>query len=209
MDTLTPPRSQLDTGTRWLPLAGVAFAVLQIIGDLTIGEFPDESTSLGKLTDFYAAHHAQVGLGGRFLEMSAAFLALFGAALCVRVWRTSPVAATIIGIGAAMDAFAEANAGATYHFLGDLGVTKNLSPQALQAWHAAGASLGVTAGVIVLTVGIALAAVTTPAVPHWIGWSGLGLALAQFTPVGFFASMLFLLWAMVAGLVLAARPTTE
>jgi hypothetical protein len=61
----------------------------------------------------------------------------------------------------------------------------------------------------VLALGVALAAVTTAAVPRWLGWSGLVLALAQFTPVGFLASMLFLLWALVAGLVLAVRPATE
>lgn len=208
MDTLTTTtttRSQVDAVTRWLPLAAVGFAVLQIAGDLTIGEFPDESTSLGKLTAFYAAHHAQVALGGRFLEVSAAFLALFGAALCARIWRFSPVAAAIVGIGAAMDGVAEATSGATYNFLGDLGATKNLSPQALQAWHVGGAGYGTSAGVVVLVLGIVVAALTTPAVPQWLAWSGLVLALAQFTPVGFLASMLFLVWMLVAGVVLMRR----
>lgn len=205
MDTLTQPRTQRDTLTRWFPLAAVGFAVLQVAGDLTIGDFPDETTSMGKLAGYYADHHAQVALGGRILEISGVFLALFGAAVCARVWRSSPLSAAVIGIGAAMDAFSDASDGARYHFLGDLGTTKNLSPQALQAWHVGGAAYGVSAGVVVLVLGIALAAATTTAVPRWLAGSGLVLALAQFTPVGFLASLLFLVWMLVAGLVLIRR----
>ena len=39
-----------DRLTRWLPLAGVAFAVLAMAGNLTIGDFPDIDTPIGKLS---------------------------------------------------------------------------------------------------------------------------------------------------------------
>jgi hypothetical protein len=209
MDTDTQLRDRTDTLARRLPLAGAAYAVLQITGDLAIGPFPGGETSTSDLTDFYHRHHAQVATGGRLLEASAIFLALFGVAVCLRA-RRSPVVAVIIAVGAAMAAEETATSGATYNFLGTISTGSHLTPQALQAWHLAGAEFGIGAGFTLLMVGIALAGLRTHAVPQWLGWSGLALGLAQMTTFGFLALMLSLVWALVAGIVMTLRdPATD
>ncbi|MDQ1603712.1 MAG: hypothetical protein QOE01_1557 [Actinomycetota bacterium] len=193
--------------TRLMPLAGVAFAVLSIAGNLTIGPFPDESTSPGRLAEFYRVHHANVAAGGRLLEWSAVFFALFAVGLAARVRTYSPVIASLVLVGAAVDTVADGFGGAVYSFLGGVGGDGHLSAAALQAVHSWGAAFGMGAGAAVFTIGVATAAALSRSVPAWLGWSALVLGVAQLTPVGFLASMLFLAWAAVAGVVLTVRPT--
>lgn len=211
MDTdVTPevtPTTPRDPSTqallRWLPLAGAAFAVLSIAGDLVVDKFPDENMPLARLTSYYAVHHAQVGTGGQLMEVSALFVALFGVALALRVRGASPLAAAVIGIGAATTCLADAYEGATFQFLGENATDANLSPQALQAWHVSAAAFGTSVPLLLLVLGMALAG---RALPVWLVWSAVVLAVAQFTPVGFLAGMLMLLWFLVAGITLALKP---
>lgn len=188
---------------RWLPLAGAAYAALSIAGDMVVGKFPDENTSLARLTSYYAAHHDQVGHGGQLMEISAIFLALFGVALALRVRGTNALSAAIIGVGAATACLAAAYEGATFQFLGENATDPNLSPQALQAWHVSAAGFGTSVPIVLFVLGIALAG---RALPVWLVGSAVVLAAAQFTPVGFLAGMLMLLWFLVAGVTLALKP---
>jgi hypothetical protein len=184
---------------RWLPLAGAAYAALTIAGDLVVDAFPDENTPVARLTSYYAAHHAQVGQGGRLMELSAIFLALFGVALALRVRPTNPVAAAVIAIGAATGCLAAAYEGATFRFLGENATDSNLTPQALQAWHASAAAFGTSVPVVLLVLGLVMAG---RALPAWLVWPAVVLAALQLTPVSFLAGMVMLLWFAVAGIAL-------
>lgn len=210
MSTLVSPQvattAQDDTSRtilRWLPLAGAVYAVLQIAGNLVIDAFPDENTPLGKLTSYYAGHHSQIARGGHLLEISAVFIALFGVALAVRVGRSNLVAAVTIVVAAATACLADAYEGATFQFLGEHGNSSSLSPQALQAWHVSAASFGTIVPTLLLVIGLVLGGRTLPA---WLVWSAVVLVVAQFTPVGFLASLVMLLWFLVAGIALAVKP---
>ncbi len=210
--TLTVPETVAEPRThrvRWLALTGTAFAVLQVVGDLTIGPFPAGTTRPAALVRFYADNHARVALGGHLLELSAIFLALFGIAVFARL-RTGGggglLAVTGL-VGAAMAALAEGAGGATYSFLGDIGADRAIDPVALQAMHANAAEFGTGTGMIVLLLAVFVASITTRAVPQWLGWPAVVIAVAALPvfPVGFLASLVFLLWCLVAGAVLAAR----
>jgi hypothetical protein len=209
MDTVTAPdvapTMPGETGpvlVRWLPLAGAAYALLMIAGDLVVDKFPDENTPLSTLTSYYANHHAQVGRGGLLMELSAIFVALFGAAVALRV-RRNAVAAVIVAVGAATMCLADAYEGATFRFLGENATDSHLSPQALQAWHVSAAAFGTSVPSVLLVLGMVLAG---RSLPGWLVWSAVVLAVAEFTPVGFLAGMLMLLWFLVAGIALAVRP---
>jgi hypothetical protein len=211
-DTLTASQTVVEPRThrvRWLALAGVAYAVLQAAGDLTIGPFPEGTTRPGTLVRFYSDHHGQVAVGGHLLELSAIFLALFGVVLFDRL-RTAGagrlLAATAL-VGTAMAALAEGAGGATYSLLGDIGANRALDPVALQAMHANAAEFGTGTGTVVLLLAVFVASLTTRAVPTWLGWPAVVIALGclPVSPVGFLASMLFVLWCLVAGVTLAIR----
>jgi hypothetical protein len=210
MEALTTPATTTETPVRaatgllrWLPLAGAAYAVLTIAGDLVVDAFPDENTPLGKLTSYYAGHHSQVGHGGQLMEIAAVFVALFGVAVALRVRVASPVAAAVIGIGAAISCLADAYEGATFQLLGEHSTDSQLSPQALQAWHVSAATFGTDVPTLLLVLGLVLAG---RAFPTWLTWSAVVLAVAGFTPFGFLAGMLMLLWFLVAGVTLALKP---
>jgi hypothetical protein len=203
-------RATDDSITRWLPLAGVGFGALQLAGDFVIGDFPDESTSSTRLVHYYASHHDQVGQGGRLMVLGCVFLALFVAGLVVRC-RHHFGAASVIAVGGAAMLAAEVASGSTYVLLGTIGSDSGVDAAALQAWHIGGAEFGIGVGTTVFLVGVALAGIVGDAVPRWVGWTALVLGVGiLMPPVGFFASMLTLLWALVAGPVLALRrPATD
>jgi hypothetical protein len=216
MSTLTHPaapvrhRSADHALARWLPLAGVGYAVLSIVGTLVIDQFPDENTSTGALARFYADHHAQVGRGGELLMLGGLFFGLFAAGLVVRA-RAHPAVAALIGIGAASMLAIEEQSNAIYALLGQIGTESNVDPAALQAWHIGGAAYGSIVPAATFMLGVALAAFVARALPRWVGVSSVVLGIGILVPglFGFFASLLFWPWALAAGIVLALRPTTD
>jgi len=191
--------------TRILPLAGVAYAVLIIAGDLTIGEFPDSDTSLRELSRYFAANSDQVRTGGQLMIWGGLALGLFGIAVWARVRQAAgpPVVAGLLLVGTAVAVVSELLGAGSYVTLGSIGGNPEVTPQALQAWYV-GSQFGGGGGTL-LMLGLFAAGVVSSAVPRWLAWSALVLAIAAVTPYGFQASMLFLLWTAVAGVALTVH----
>jgi hypothetical protein len=210
---MSTERSVEETGTallRFAPLAGVLFAGLTLAGDLTIGPFPDGSTPVGDLPAYYRAHGAHVSLGGTLMTLGAVCFAIFATAVWARL-RGAFVPAVVAGVvllGAAVDTMADLNSGAVYNLLGDLGRDSTVTGPALQAWHIQGAEFGVSGGAVLFLLGVWVAGIAYRALPRWLAWAGLVLAVALLapSPFGFLASMLVLLWVAAAGITLALKP---
>jgi len=196
--------SQLTS--RAVALAGAVFAVASVVSDLIVGKFPDTDTPLAQLSTFYAQHHARVAAGGLVQAWAAIPLAVFAAALYVRSRESGehPVANMVAMIGAAVAVVGTLGDGTAYWLLGHIGNDHAVGAGALQAWHILGSegTLVTGGGVAVLLLGVAAAG----AVPRWLAWPAVVIGLLQLTPVGFLASLLFLAWAAVTGVVLAVRP---
>jgi hypothetical protein len=193
---------------RLLPLAGTGFAVLVAAGYLSIGPFPDEGTAAPDLATYYASHHNQVGLGGMLLGYAAVLVALFGVALSMRARRAGAPAA-ISGaalVGTAVLTVDIVRAANVYATLGRIGGRASTDAGALQAWHIAGAAPTAAVGAVVLLLAVAAAGLGTRAVPRWLAWSALALALLLLSPLGFPAWLLFLLWTLAAPVALVLRP---
>lgn len=191
---------------RALPLAGIAFAVLTMAGNLVIGKFPDGKTPPGQLHAYYASHHAHLTAGAALFSWGIVFFALFGVALWSRVRRAAVpawVGASIL-VGFAVDAAVQLYSAGVYQVLGSVGANSNTSTGALQAWHIAGSEFGNGAGITIAMIGVGIAGLLARAVPRWLAVLGLIIGLAQLTPVGFLASLVFLLWSAVASIVLLA-----
>jgi hypothetical protein len=194
--------------TRLAPLAGVGFALLTVGGDLAIGPFPDSNTSVAKLVTYYSAHHARIYAGGVLLAWAAIFLAVFGAALATRIWRAGvhPVITGAALVGTAV-AVAEAVGGASaFVTLGDVGGSRAVSGTALQALHISASDGGIGVGGPILLFAVAVAGIAAGAMPRWLAWPALLIGVLEMTPFGFVASLVFLLWALVAGIALCLRP---
>ena len=52
-----------------------------------------------------------------------------------------------------------------------------------------------------------MAGILTRAFPRWLAWTALVIAIAQLTPVGFLAPLVFLLWTLIASIDTATSPT--
>jgi len=194
---------------RVLPLTGAAFAVLSMAGNLVIGDFPDSDTSTGKLISFYGRHHASIGHGGMLLGYATIFFAFFGVALWSRIRCSSAPAilATAVLVGATMVALDMMISADTYLNLGQVSTKANVAPAALQALHIGGAVGGTGADSVVFLLAIAAAGILGRALPGWLTWSALVLAIMHLTPLAFLAYLLFHLWAFLAGITMTVRPT--
>lgn len=211
LDTTSSPQATplRETWTRWLPLAGAGYGALTLAGDLVIGDFPDEKTSPSALVRYYATHHSDVAHGGQLMVFGALFLGLFAAALVLRC-RRSPAAATLIAIGGAAMFAMEIVSASTYLLLGNTATDDHLSPEALQAWHVAGAAFGSGVATGVLMLGLAAAGLLARVVPRWVGATALVIGIGIMVPgFGFLFSMLALPWAVAVGIALTVRPGTD
>jgi hypothetical protein len=195
----------VSTLARLVPLAGVGYAVLTMAGNFAIGEFPDARSPVAGLSRYYAAHGGAVRLGGQLMILGALCLGLFGVAAYTRVREAaeSPMVAGLVLVGTAVAVTADLSAGATYALLGSIGADGTVTPAALQAWQI-GTELGGGGGTL-LMLGLFAAGVFTRALPAWLAWPALAIGIAEFTPFGFYASWLELLWAAVAGVTLTLR----
>jgi hypothetical protein len=210
---MSTDRTVVERGTalrRIAPLAGVLFAGLAIAGDLTIGPFPDGSTPIADLQAYYRANGGHVSLGGTLMTLGGVCFVIFAAAVWARL-RSARVPVLVSGVvllGAAIDAMNELNGGSIYHLLGHLGRDSAVTGPALQAWHIHGSEFGVDGGAALFLLGLAAAGIAYRAVPRWLAWTGLVLAIALLvpSPFGFLASMLVLVWAAAAGIALTVRP---
>ena len=214
------PDSQqhLDTGSppaigRLAALGGLGFLVASLAGDLLIGAFPRPDTPVSQLVSFYTVHHAQLLAAGMLLALSGIFFALFGVAVWARIRQaaSNPLLAGLAMIGTALVTVTTLASAGTYGVLGDIGGQHAIAPAALQAWHIMGSagSLADAASTFLFLVTAAAAGILAPALPRWVAWPALPLAVLQLLPgqVGFLASLVFVPWVAAAGTsMLFSRP---
>lgn len=193
---------------RIAPLAGLVYAVLTVAGDLVIGEFPDSGTSTAKLATFYASHHSQVAAGGMFFAWATVLLTAFGCVLWARARGAGahPALGAAILVGTALTAVSDLEGASAYWTLGHISTHTTVTPAALQAWHIAGSEGSLGGGIAILLLAAGLAGLATRAIPRSLAWPALLLGLIQLTPVGFLASLLFLVWTAVTAIMMTARP---
>jgi hypothetical protein len=171
----------------WLvPLTGVAFLVLVIVGFSIGGEPPDANDPLQEIVDFYDDDKDSIEVGAFLLSLGTVFLVFFANYLRV-LFRDSAASATILvgaaifTVGAAIDSTILV---ATAESVDDIEPT---SVQTLQAlWDNDFIPLAIGIAVFLVSVGVSI--LRTPGVlPRWLGWVTLALALLSLTPAGFLA----------------------
>jgi len=200
-----PPGKQATIG-RLAALAGVGFLMAALAGELVIGPFPRPDTPTSQLVSFYNAHHAQVQLGGILLAISGVFFVLLGTAVWARIQQraANSLLAGLAMIGTALVAVTTLATAGVYGVLGDIGGQHAIAPAALQAWHIMGSdgSLADSASTFLFLIAVAGAGILATAMPRWLAWSALVLAILQLLPdqVGFLASLVILAWTAAAGI---------
>lgn len=191
----------------WVPLLGILFVAVAIIGFAVGGEPPGADDGAAKVVDHYVDNMDAVK-GGAAIQAVAAALFLYFVAYLSSVLRASAersvlptlalVGAGIMATGIAIDAtisFALAEA------------ADDLAPagaQALQAlWDNDFIPMAVGLQVFLLSTGLAI--LKYGALPTWLGWIAIVLAIVAVTPVGFFAFIGGAVWLLITSALLTMK----
>ena len=193
----------------WLaPLTGVAFVALVVLGSIIGGEPPGADDPVQEIVDHYTDNEDSVIAGAILVAFGAVFL-IFFAGYLRRVLSAaegeggvlsavSLVGAAVMAVGIAIDStisFALAEA------------VEDIEPTAVQAlqalWDSDFIPIAVGAVVFLLSAGISIA--RHAALPKWLGWVAILLAVLGLTPIGFIAFIGAGIWILIISVMLAIR----
>jgi hypothetical protein len=198
--------------SKWAPLASVPAAALIIVSAFAGGDSPSDNAPVTQVVRFYAGHAAGQRVSALAGALALVFLVFFAVALSgrVRAGGASRWLATGVTGGAILMAAGSLPLLAFSFILG--GDIKFLLPASAQALNVLGNDyfLPVAAGAVVFGVvtGLAVAASGTPA--RWLGWALFALGVvAAVPPLWFWAFLFMFLWALIAGIWLAAQQTSR
>jgi uncharacterized membrane protein YhaH (DUF805 family) len=184
----------------WVPLTGVLFVVVAIVGSIVSGEPPGADDPAAEIVSHYEENKDSIQIGA-MIYIWAAALFVFFAGYMRRLLddhaggRSMLPAIALIGsaifaTGAAIDATAP-----------------DVEPTAVQALQALWDNdfMPFALGVSLFFLGIGLAVVRYGGLPKWLGWVAVALGAIALTPVGFVALMAGGLWTIGVGVLLALR----
>ena len=123
---------------RLLPLSGIVFVALIVVGVVVLGgDTPESDASAAEVAAFYGDETVRQGIAAFVLAAAAPFLVFFASALAARLGLNGghqhrPVWERVVLAGSAITASATVVA-ALIHFALSDGADQNVSPVALQA----------------------------------------------------------------------------
>ncbi len=199
------------TDRGWLmPLTGVAFIVLVIVGFVISGEPPEiGDDSAREIVDYYKDNKDSVMFGSGMAVVASTLFVFFGAYLR-RVLNAAeggngmlPAVAfagtVVFAVGVAID-------GTISFALADS--ADDISPQAVEAlsalWNNDFLPLALGLQLLFLATGLSVVR-HGGALPKWLGWLALLLGVVAVTPAGFVAFLGGGLWVLIASVMLTLR----
>ena len=200
----------MDGNRSWLaPLTGLAFFVLALVGFFAFGEPPEPGDdSAQEIVDFYRDNEGSQIVSAILAAIAGTLFVFFGGYLR-RVLRDAEgpggmlaavaFAGTIIfALGLALDATI------TLALVESAGEVDPTATEALSAlWHNDFVPFAVGTQIFLLAMGLSV--VRTGALPKWIGWIAILLAVIAVTPIGFVAGIGAGLLVSIISVLLAMR----
>jgi hypothetical protein len=195
-----------------IALTGALFVVLLVAGFIIGGDTPDGDAAGAKVISHYKDNEAQNVVAIILIGLSTVPLLLFASTFRERVRAALPgrsVIPNFILLAGGLTAAGLLGAGVIHLTLTDF--ADEIRPQAAQALNALDNDswIAFAPPVAMLVLGGSLAAIRSTLLPTWLGWVGVVLFVLQFTPVGFFAAVLALIWLITVSVLLYLRGDTE
>jgi hypothetical protein len=197
------------------PVCGIAFVVAMVLALAVAGTQPNGKASVEHVTSYYAKHTSAQRASGVLLGFAALLFLVFAAELAVHFQRSSggsSTAALLTLAGAVLiAAFLCLLAGLALTLAELSGHVSGETLQTLNVFANAPFVAVVTVGTSAFLLGAAAAALSTAALPRWLGWTALVLALVAAIPshvlggildhIGFAAFTGLLLWMLVVSVL--------
>jgi hypothetical protein len=196
---------QQSTWERLAPLTGLVFVAIVVAVFATGGSTPGDHDTAREVQDFYGQHHDKHMLLAFIMAISIPFLLFFVSILRYELRRAGGtgqlanaafaggvLAAAGFGILAFVH-LALADAGDSVKTIGTTQALNVLDNNDF---------LPMAAGMGVLVLAAGLSVVRHGGLPKWLGWVGVVIGVAAFTPAGFFAFLLSGIWVVIASILL-------
>jgi hypothetical protein len=199
----------MNRDREWLaPLTGVAFIVLAIVGFAIGGEPPSADDPVEEIVQHYADNEGSVMISAGLGTIAAAFLIFFfgyvrkvlhaaegeGGVLSLVAFA----GAVVLGVGVAIDA-------TIYFALAE--TAEDIEPSAVQAlqalWDNDFFPLGLGLQLMLFATGLSV--LRHGALPKWLGWVAIVLAVLAVTPAGFVAFLGAAIWILIISIMLTMR----
>jgi Domain of unknown function (DUF4386) len=193
---------------RLFPLAGIAAPVLFVIAFAVGGEAPSTDDSVREIVSFYRENDSDQIWAAAILTWGTLLFVLFVAGL----WRVLRDAeperrggSALVLIGVAIYAVGATIFASLAFTAGD--IADDAGPGTLVTLNALGsdAFFTVALGVCVFLLGAGTSIIQTAAVPKWIGWVAVVIAVVAVTPAGFFAFLAMGVWLLIMSVLLWMR----
>jgi hypothetical protein len=201
-------RQMKGTLVRLAPLTGLVFAGLLFVAVLVSGNTPDSNWSGARVAVFYVNHQDSQNAGAYLFAFAGLFALFFAAALSSHLRaRASALGAAAVGFaGAVTLAVGLSVAAASTFALTDSPTA--ISPAANQALNVISNDFFVTVevGAVAFLAGYGIAVVWAGALPRWLGWVAIVLAIASaIPPLLPIAGLLLLVWLVIVSVLMFIR----
>jgi len=193
----------------WLvPLTGVAFIVVAIIGFIVGGEPKDASHPATAIVDWYIDNKDSVEVGA-FIGVAATVLLVFFGAYLRNVLRVAAggddmlslvsfIGLVVVAVGFAID---------TTISIAIAERADDIDPIAVQSLQALWDNdfVPIALGVLLFLWATGISVVRSGALPKWIGWIMILLGIVALTPIGFASFLGTAVLILVISILLAVR----
>jgi hypothetical protein len=190
------------------PLSGIAFIVVAIVGFAIGGEPPSAGSSTPEeIVSHYVDNDTEVFTGGALTGLAAALLVFFGATLsgAFRHGSASKILPSVVLAGATMMAIGLAIDGMISIALADK--ADEIEPTSVETLQALWDNdfLPIAVGNLLLLGGSGLAILRSGALPRWLGWAALVLAVVALTPVFWIGLIGAAIWIAIISVMLTRQ----
>jgi hypothetical protein len=197
----------MERWSRLAPLTGIVFVALLIVSFAIGGSTPGTHASSAKVISFYEKHHNAQMLSAFLGALGTAFFLFFAATLRSYFRRTEQArdVAPLILAGAVVLATGGTVFSSLTFALAD--ARHKVDPSAAQALNVLSNDFfwPLVIGTAVFMIANAVAVLRSRALPVWLGWIAIPIAVISVTPIGFIGFLATMAWTLIVSVLLYLR----
>lgn len=202
---ITDSKQRVSRWERFAPLSGVAFFLLLLISSVSAGETPSDYASGAKVLSLFEAHANAQKVSSLIAALGVVFLLIFASWLrdYLRGRGAGPLASAVFGGAVVLAVGGAARAGIGWALASG---HDKIDPSAAQALNVVFAThYPAIVGIAVFMFAAWGSNLRTGALPSWLGWVALPIALVAIAPPTLVPLIASSVWMAVAGIVLFVR----